>query len=178
VLDFLNALWLAGFSFRIKCDFDHIRVRGFVLTGAPLSARLRTPRLLVLTRKGRLLKHVLAAPDPDLPVVNLNAFDEGLQVGLPKRYRAGAEVLPHHPAETLDQGRVDLDLRSRMLLGAFQGSLCPVTFRLQGGQPVLEHAIQVRQPVLNQPSGHGAAGIEANICLRVYESTPQVRPKK
>jgi hypothetical protein len=22
------------------------------------------------------------------------------------------------------------------------------------------------------------AGIEANICLRVYESTPQVRPKK
>jgi hypothetical protein len=27
-------------------------------------------------------------------------------------------------------------------------------------------------------SGHGAAGIEANICLRIYESTPQVRPKK
>ena len=35
-----------------------------------------------------------------------------------------------------------------------------------------------RHLCFNPASGHGAAGIEANICLRVYESTPQVRPKK
>jgi hypothetical protein len=38
-----------------------------------------------------------------------------------------------------------------MLLGAFQSSLCTVTVRLQGGQPVFEHVIEVREAILNQP---------------------------
>jgi hypothetical protein len=35
-----------------------------------------------------------------------------------------------------------------------------------------------RMSAFTPESGHGTAGIEDNICLRVYESTPQVRPKK
>src|SRR5258705_1273695 len=114
-----NRLCRSGSSPKLYCDFNNIRVRSFILNGAPLSTCLRTPGRLVLTRKDRLLKHVLAAPDPDLGVVNLNGVDERLQVGFSKRHRAGAEVLPHHAPETLDQGRVDLDLRSRMLFSAF-----------------------------------------------------------
>jgi len=38
-----------------------------------------------------------------------------------------------------------------MPLGTFQCGLCPVPIRLECVQPILEHLIKVRQPVLDQP---------------------------
>jgi hypothetical protein len=44
----------------------------------------------------------------------------------------------------------DRDLRSRMLFSAFWGSPRRVTLRLEGSEPIPEHVVEVRQPVLNQ----------------------------
>src|SRR5262245_51906130 len=49
------------FCLRIKCDFNHIRVRSFILTGAPLSTHLRTPSLAVSASHDGSFEHVLAA---------------------------------------------------------------------------------------------------------------------
>src|SRR6516162_3211248 len=106
-----------------------------ISSGAPFSTHLRTPSFPVLAREDRLLKEVLASLDPDLSVVHFDAVDEGMQVGLPKRHGTGAEVLTHQPAEALDQGRIDPNPRSRMRLGAFQGSSSAIAARLQGGEP-------------------------------------------
>src|SRR4030095_16439308 len=119
--------------------------------GAPLSTHLRTPSLTVLAGHDSLFKYVLAALDSDLLVVNLDDIDECPHVGLPERHSSRGEVLLHYAAKTLDERGINRDLRRRLLFGAFEGSLCPITTGFKGIQPVLENFIQVRQFVLDQP---------------------------
>jgi hypothetical protein len=65
----------------------------------------------------RLFQQVLAALDPDQVIVDFNDVNERPEVGLPERDRPAAEVLTRGPPEFLDQGRVDPDLRTRLLSG-------------------------------------------------------------
>ncbi|MGA6962764.1 MAG: hypothetical protein WBZ51_03895 [Xanthobacteraceae bacterium] len=104
----------------------------------------------MLAREDRLFEHLLSALDAYLVVINFDDIDERSKVGLSERHRARGEVLAHGTAETFDQRRIDLNLGSRLLPGTFQRGLGPIAIRLQCGQSLLEHFINV-QAVLNQP---------------------------
>jgi hypothetical protein len=49
-------------------------------------------------------------------VVNFDHVDKRPEVRLPKGHRSGAEVLTDGAPETLDQRRIDPDVRNRILL--------------------------------------------------------------
>jgi hypothetical protein len=82
-------------------DFNEIRVRNFILYGAPLSTHLRTRIGPIPAGQDRSFEHIFAAFDPDLGIVDLDYVDEGLQIGLPKRN--GAKVLAHAATELFKQ---------------------------------------------------------------------------
>jgi hypothetical protein len=70
----------------LDCDFNDILVRSFVLTGAPPSTHLRTRDGAGPTGQDGAFKHVLAAFDADLGIIDLNHIDKRLQIGLPERH--------------------------------------------------------------------------------------------
>jgi hypothetical protein len=55
-----------------------------------------------------LFQHLLAAHDPHLAVIHLNAVKERPQVGLAEGDLTGCEVLAHGPREALDNNRADV----------------------------------------------------------------------
>ena len=94
---------------KLYSNLNYIRVRSFILDGAPLSTHLRTRNGPIPAGQDRSFEHVFATFDADLGIVDLNHVDEGLQIGLAERNRSGAKVLPHGAAELLKQGGIDLD---------------------------------------------------------------------
>lgn len=59
-------------------------------------------------RQDGLFQHFLAAHDPDLAIVDLDAIDEGTQVGLAEGDLSGGEFLTHGFCEALDHNRADV----------------------------------------------------------------------
>jgi hypothetical protein len=81
---------------KLQRNLNNIGVRSFILTGAPLSTRLRTPRIAMLAREHSLFEQVLIAVDPHLVVINLDDLDKRLKVCLSERHRTRGEPIAAH----------------------------------------------------------------------------------
>jgi len=83
-----------------------------------------------------LLQRGSCAVDADTIVVDPDAVDHRLEVGLPEGDRAGCDILPHCPTEPLDSGGVDRIVWLEVRLRAFERGLIRIT--PQGRRSVAE----------------------------------------
>jgi hypothetical protein len=93
----------------LPCNFNYVRVRSFILSGAPLSTHLRTRNGPIRASQDRSFEYVFATFDADLGIIELNHVDQGLQTGLAERNRSGGKVLTHAAAKLLKRRGIDLD---------------------------------------------------------------------
>jgi len=79
--------------------FNHIRVRSFILSGAPFANKTANPGHEAALGQNRLFQHVLSTQYADHPVVDLDAIDDGTDPDLSGGRVASDKPLAHRCAE-------------------------------------------------------------------------------
>jgi hypothetical protein len=92
----------AQLSEKLYRYFNDIRVRGFVLNGAPLPCKTANVWTSILVPSDYFLQGCLLPNNPDRVIIDLDPVHNRLDVGLPEGDWPRRDVLPHDLPNALD----------------------------------------------------------------------------
>ncbi|MGD9802118.1 MAG: hypothetical protein AB7E81_21570 [Hyphomicrobiaceae bacterium] len=89
------------------------------------------------------------AASTDLVVVDLDAIDDGAEIGLAERDLAGGQALKHILPERDDLVAWDHHRRPIGPSGALQGRVCRLAVRFEHADPVIEEVVHLGDTILD-----------------------------
>jgi len=107
----------------LDCDFNSIRVRSFILTGAPIAYKATNIAVRGLFAGNDGLQRILTADDPDDWVIAFSGIDDGADVALASVGIAAVELLLHKSGKRVNLGGVDGRYRVAMRAGTVERGL-------------------------------------------------------
>ena len=129
---------------------NYIRVRSFIPTGAPFA--YKTPNIAVrgLSACDCCLQQILAADDPNGPIVYLHRIDDRGDVSLSRCYIARFEPFVHQPREGVNLGRVDGHGRSGLRACPIKRGFRLIAFLFERCRPLAQNIVQFDDAVLDR----------------------------